>query len=268
MQSRPYTYLFYIQYLGLRYSGWQRQKGVKTIQGSLERGIRYVLGHEDFTILGASRTDSGVSCNRGAFELFLKHPLETNNFIYDLNLNLPADIRVLEGGSVPLDFNIIQDVVWKEYHYHFALGDKFHPFVAGTLSFFPGDYDLDLMREGAKAFIGTQDFRRFCSIDKFTDNYVRTVFESSLDIHPRAEQGDIPKNSLVFKIKGDGFLRYQVRIMMAALVDLGSGKLSLEQIKEAIDEPDSKPIAMTAPSNGLVLWDLAFRKNQSFTLHS
>jgi len=220
-----------------------------------------MLGHEDFTVLGASRTDAGVSCNRGAFELFLKHPLETNDFIYDLNMNLPADIRVLEGASVPTDFNVIQDVMWKEYHYHFAIGDKFHPFVAGTLSFFPGDYDLGLMREGVKAFIGTQDFRRFCSIDKVTDNYVRTVFESSLETHPQAGTVDVPPNSLVFKIKGDGFLRYQVRIMTAALVDLGSGKLSLERMQEALNDPEAKPIAMTAPSNGLVLWDLAFRKN-------
>ena len=69
MQNRPFTYLFRIQYLGLRYHGWQIQQGVKTIQGTLEKTFRYVLGHEDFNILGAGRTDSGVSCLHGAFEL-------------------------------------------------------------------------------------------------------------------------------------------------------------------------------------------------------
>jgi len=258
MQTRPYTYLFYIQYLGLRYAGWQRQKGVKTIQGSIERGIRYVLGHEDFTVLGASRTDAGVSCHRGAFELFLKHPISLEDFLYQLNVNLPADIRVLEGDPVPKEFNIIQDVLWKEYHYHFALGEKFHPFAAGTLSFFPGDYDIELMQEGAKLFTGKHDFRRFCSIDKVTDNYIRTVFESSIDMHPQAGEGDVPKESWVFRIKGDGFLRYQVRIMAAALLDLGSGKLSLDQIKDAFHDKLASPLAMTGPPNGLVLWDLAF----------
>jgi tRNA pseudouridine38-40 synthase len=252
MQSRRYTYLFYIQYLGLRYSGWQSQKGVKTIQGSLERGIRYVLGHEDFTVLGASRTDAGVSCHRGAVELFLKQPLEIKDFILQLNMNLPADIRVLQGGPVPLDFNIIQDVLWKEYRYHFATGEKFHPFEAGTLAYFPGDYDLDLMMEGARAYIGTHDFRRFCSINKVTDNYIRTVFDSSLETHPWSGTVDVSPKCFVFKIKGDGFLRYQVRIMMAALLDLGAGKLELRQIKEAFQDQAVKPIAITAPANGLV----------------
>ncbi|MFD2202355.1 tRNA pseudouridine(38-40) synthase TruA [Shivajiella indica] len=262
MQTRPHTYLFYIQYLGLRYAGWQRQKGVKTIQGSLERGIRYVLGHEDFTVLGASRTDSGVSCNRGAFELFLKHSLEIQEFIYQLNCNLPSDIRILEGNAVHKEFNVIQDVLWKEYRYHFAMGDKFHPFLAGTLSYFPGEYDLNLMKAGSKLFIGTHDFRRFCSIDKVTVNYFRTVFESSIDFHPQAGQGDMPRDSFVFKVKGEGFLRYQVRIMATALIDLGTGKISLYQIRNALQEKEAKPIAITAPANGLVLWDLAFRMDK------
>jgi tRNA pseudouridine38-40 synthase len=260
MQTRPYTYLFYIQYLGLRYSGWQRQKGVKTIQGSIERGIRYVLSHEDFTILGASRTDAGVSCQRGAFELFLKHPLELADFIHNLNVNLPADIRVLEGEPVSNNFNIIQDVCWKEYRYQFAFGDKFHPFSAATLAHFPGFYDLELMKEGAKSFMGTHDFRSFCSIEKVTDNYVRTIFESSLEPHPLAGMADIPQDSFVLKVKGNGFLRYQMRIMAAAIKDLGSGKLNLNDIQKALFEPTHKPIAIKAPSNGLILWDLAFKE--------
>lgn len=261
MQTRPYTYLFYIQYLGLRYSGWQRQKGVKTIQGSIERGIRYVLGHEDFTILGASRTDAGVSCHRGAFELFLKHPLELADFIYNLNTNLPSDIRVLEGEPVPVNFNIIQDVRWKEYRYQFAFGEKFHSFSAATIAYFPGSYDVELMKEGAKSFMGTHDFRSYCSLEKVTDNYVRTVFESSLESHPLARMAEIPENCFVFKVKGNGFLRYQIRIMVAAIKDLGSGKLSLNDIQKALFKPTPKPIAMTAPSNGLILWDLAFNKS-------
>lgn len=261
MQTRPFTYLFYLQYLGLRYHGWQKQPGVKTIQSTLEKAFRYVLSHEDFTILGASRTDTGVSCNRGAFELFLKHEISPD-LLDALNSILSSDIRLLEFHPVPLTFNIIQDVAWKEYRYHFAIGEKFHPFAAGNLTFFEGIPDLDLMKKGAKLFEGKHDFRRFCSIDKVTDDYVREVLESDLCTHSEAGKGFIPEKAFTFSVKGKGFLRYQVRIMMAALMDLGLGKITLEDLKNALDSDQTSPISVAAPANGLVLERIEFKKNK------
>jgi len=259
MQTRPFTYLFHIQYLGLRYHGWQKQPGVKTIQGTLEKAFKYVLGHEDFTILGASRTDSEVSCNHGAFELFLKHEI-SRKLLLQTNGYLPSDIRLLEMISVPLDFNIIQDVAWKEYHYHFAFGQKFHPFAAGNLAFFQGEPNLELMESGVRLFIGKHDFRQFCSIDKLTDDYFREIFESKISKHAMAGIGHIPENAFTFTVKGSGFLRYQIRIMVSALVDLGLGKLSIKDINHALKDDEIKPISVTAPANGLVLEKVEFKK--------
>lgn len=259
MQNRPFTYLFSIQYLGLRYHGWQKQPGVKTIQGTLEKAFRYILGHEDFTILGASRTDSGVSCNHGAFELFLKHEI-SHELLHQANGYLPSDIRLLEVIPVPLDFNIIQDIAWKEYQYHFAFGEKFHPFAAGNMVFFQGTPDFELMKSGAKLFVGKHDFRRFCSIDKLTDDYVREVLESDVCNHSQSGKGLIPEKAFTFSVKGKGFLRYQVRIMVAALMDLGLGKISLDNLKNALDSDKTSPISVAVPANGLVLERLEFKK--------
>lgn len=258
MQSRPFTYLFYLQYLGLRYSGWQKQTGVRTIQGTIEKALRFILGHEDFTILGASRTDSGVSCNGGAFELFLKHEIPSE-LLDTLNGILPSDIRLLKVQSVSLDFNIIQDVAWKEYHYHLAFGEKFHPFVAGNLTFFQGKPDLELMESGARVFVGSHDFRQFCSIDKVTDNYVREIMDSHISKHPMAGVGYIPDNALTYTVKGNGFLRYQIRIMVGALIDLSLGKLNLKEIKNVLNAGEIKPISIAAPANGLVLEKIEFK---------
>jgi tRNA pseudouridine38-40 synthase len=259
MQNRPYTYIFYLQYLGLRFHGWQKQPGVKTIQGTLEKAFRYVLGHGDFTVLGASRTDTGVSCNRGAFELFLKYELSPD-ILRNINIYLPSDIRISEVESVPLDFNIIQDVAWKEYHYHFAFGEKFHPFAAGNLASFQGSPDLSLMKDGAKLFVGKHDFRRFCSIDKMTDDYVREVYESEIFKHAQAGSDLIPESAFTFSVKGKGFLRYQVRIMMAALLDVGMGKFSLADLKNALASDLTNPISIAVPANGLVLERVEFKK--------
>ncbi|MCH6198016.1 tRNA pseudouridine(38-40) synthase TruA [Aquiflexum sp. LQ15W] len=259
MQNRPYSYLFYLQYLGLRYHGWQKQLGVKTIQGTLEKAFRFVLGHEDFTILGASRTDAEVSCNGGAFELFLKHEISPD-LIETINSFLPSDIRLLGFEPVPLTFNVIQDVIWKEYRFHFAIGEKFHPFAAGNMTFFEGIPDLDLMKKGAKLFVGKHDFRRFCSIDKVTDDYIREVLEADICSHSQAGKGLTPEKAFTFSVKGKGFLRYQVRMMMAALMDLGLGKITLEDFKNALDSDQTSPISIAAPANGLVLERVEFKK--------
>jgi len=260
MQSRPFTYLFTIQYLGLRYHGWQRQQGVKTIQGTLERIFRHVLGHEDFNILGASRTDSGVSCLHGAFELFLKENLDHFAFIQAANENLPSDIRLLDGILVSADFNIIQDVEAKRYGYYFAIGEKPHPFLSGALVYGGKELDLERMRTGAALFEGRHDFRRFCTQGKQTDDFVRLIRKA--EVTPLASEQDFwPKEDIyVFRIYGEGFLMHQVRRMAAALFMLGKGEISLPEIHDALISPEKHPFCPKAPAQGLVLEAVTFRK--------
>lgn len=258
MQKTWFTYLFHVQYLGLRYAGWQRQEGVRTIQGTLERSFRYLLGEERYKILGAGRTDAGVSANRAAFELFSPIPIDLDSICYQVNKYLPSDIRLLEVKEVGKNFNIIHDVAWKEYRYNLAFGEKFHPFAGGYLSYFAGNPDIHLMREGLALLQGMHDFRRFCSVDKITDNYMRTILETSFSKHPQAGIGYVPRESYTIVFKGKGFLRYQVRIMVGALVDLGMGKLSLDEFEAAIFGKGNGPIAVQAPPYGLVLEDVVF----------
>lgn len=253
-----HTYLFYVQYLGLRYAGWQKQEGVRTIQGTLERTFRHSLGDERFKILGAGRTDAGVSANRAAFELFSQIPINLDSVCDQTNQYLPTDIRLLEVREVGKDFNIIHDVAWKEYRYNLAFGEKFHPFAGGYLSYFAGNPDIDLMQEGLALLQGTHDFRRFCSVDKITDNYVRTILETSFSKHPQAGIGYVPEESYTIGFKGKGFLRYQIRIMVGALVDLGMGKLSLVEFEKALLGTENGPIAIQAPPYGLVLENVVF----------
>ncbi|UJP65489.1 tRNA pseudouridine(38-40) synthase TruA [Mongoliitalea daihaiensis] len=260
MQNKPFIYRFPIQYLGLRYAGWAKQNNAKTVQGTLERCIRYVLGHEQFRTLGASRTDAGVSANQAFFCLYVASEIENiGSFHEAINRNLPPDIRVGEGRVVDASFNIIQDVASKEYHYHVAYGEKFHPFHAGTLSFFPEDLAVEEMKEAIKIFIGKHDFRRFCSADKVSDSYEREILHAEVLHHPLAGIDDFPKKSLLIKLRGAGFLRYQIRIMVQALVDLGAGKVSKEGLKDALKSLEKSPITQAAPANGLVLFKVEFK---------
>ena len=258
MQKKTFTYLFFVQYLGLRYAGWQKQKEKKTIQGSLEKAFRHTFGHEDFSLLGAGRTDAGVSANQAAFELFLPHEIKVTDICDEVNNNLPSDIRLIRAQGVDKKFNIIKSVLWKEYQYHMAFGEKFHPFAAGNLVHFKEEANIPLMKEGASLFLGRHDFKCFCSPDNISNDYVREIQISEIIPHAQAGQGLIPENALTFRVRGKGFLKYQVRIMAGALVDLGAGRLNLDDLKNALLSEEKKAISGKASAHGLVLEEVFF----------
>ncbi|WP_143962293.1 tRNA pseudouridine(38-40) synthase TruA [Litoribacter populi] len=258
MQRRPHTYLCWIQYLGFKYHGWQKQNGVKTLQGQVERVLGKTLGHDDFTILPAGRTDAGVSCQRGAFELFTVKPIDLESFLIILNEYLPLDIRILDIEPVPLTFNVIQDVQYKEYRYYFSSGAKYHPFNAAHIVNFDGGLDVNLMAEGAKLFVGERDFRRFC-VRKKVENYRRLILESSILKLEEPMGYFAPEQVYYYKVKGTGFLTHQIRQMMGALVELGIGKLTLEDIREALQSQEVSPLSYSVPAQGLVMHEVVFK---------
>ncbi len=260
MNSRLNSYVFRIQYLGLRYHGWQVQKGVKTVQGVLERAIRYSLGENDFTILGANRTDSGVSSLDGAFGLYAKHPVELNLFLKKVNENLPMDIRILSGQKAQENFNIIQDVISKRYVYYFSFGQKPHPFFMGYLAYAGANLDIEKVRKTAKIFEGKHDFRRFCTQGKNIEDFQREITQVQVveELPPWCPQTDFPIYAVRFE--GNGFLMHQIRRMIYALWMVGKGELEETDIKNALVDTQKSPISPKAPAQGLVLERLLFKE--------
>lgn len=228
----------------------------------MERVIRYVLDHENFSILAAGRTDSGVSCEKGAFELFNIAPVDIEKFIEEVNINLPDDIRIISGQKVGNKFNIIQDVIGKEYRYYFTHGEKPHPFTAGNMVWVHVELDINLMNEAASLFVGEHDFRRFCTKGKNTDNYTRNIFEAEIIEANSFEGGYYSARVYCFRVKGSGFLMHQVRMMAGALFHIGQGNMDLVDIKEALVSKDYKPLAGKAPAHGLVLHEVKFNEEK------
>lgn len=259
MQTRPFSYLIRIQYLGLRYHGWQVQKGVKTVQGTLERVFRHVLGHEDFTVLGSSRTDSGVSCLHGAFVLYLREEPLLAQLLRSANEHLPADIRLLEARRVDRRFNVIRDVAKKKYGYYFSVGAKPHPFQSACLAYAGTELDLGRMREAANCFVGRHDFRRFCTHSKQVDDFVRELYSAELCPVGTCSPFWPSDSTYVFRVEGSGFLMHQVRRMAAALFMVGRGEISIDAIQEALTDTACSPCCPIAPAQGLVLEEVVFQ---------
>ena len=102
------SYLVYIQYLGFRFNGWQKQKNVMSLHEMIDKTLGFVFLHKDFKTLGSSRTDSKVSANTYYFQLFTNEPILDKEFIESFNFNAPSDLKALTLANISTPFNIIQ----------------------------------------------------------------------------------------------------------------------------------------------------------------
>ena len=260
MQKKRFYYIVRLQYLGFRFSGWQKQPGQLTIESMLTKTLKFILPQTQFKILGAGRTDAKVSSLDGAFELFVmeKELPELSDFITLFNENLPSDIRITEINPTTQDFNIIQNSKTKEYRYLFSYGSKNHPFCAPFLTNVLTDLDLMLMKEATALFIGEHDFSSYTARLQEHTKVVRTLINCEIIPNTLIAANFFPKESYALVVKGEGFMRYQIRMMMGALFQVGKGELSLDDIKESLLPNNNMVFTTVAPGSGLVLNTLNF----------
>lgn len=256
---KKYFYVINIQYLGYRFHGWQKQPTVKTLHLMVDRTLNFILEGKTFKSLSSGRTDAMVSAESAAFELFLKEPIEDQTAFLELfNHNLPQDIRALSIREVDETFNVIQHSKIKEYLYLFSYGQKNHPFCAPIMTTILDDLDIEIMKEGAKLFQGEHYFKSYCY--KPTDNgiYNREILSCELVENTIYTANYFPEKSYILRVKGKGFMRNQIRLMMGTLIDLGKGKLTLEDIRVSLLPNSTCKMNYIAPASGLILNTIEF----------
>ncbi|MDG1476550.1 MAG: tRNA pseudouridine(38-40) synthase TruA [Vicingaceae bacterium] len=224
----------------------------------INKTFKFIFKHDGFKVLGSGRTDAKVSADDFAFELFLNESIDIPTMLKDLNHNLPFDIRVKTMEEVDAKFNIIQNPKIKEYHYYFSHGEKSHPFNAPHIINFEQALDIEKMQEAVKTFEGTHNFKRFACKPTEHTIFNREILSASIEKNERYTGNHVPDNAHVFKVRSKGFLRYQVRLMMAALIDVGSGVYSIDDLKNILLEYDKEPMKHNAPSSGLNLHKISF----------
>lgn len=261
MQQIRFYYLIKIQYLGFRLHGWQRQPNFKTVEGLVKKTLKFVLPGQKIKILGSSRTDAMVSANDSAFELFIyEKPLEDLIiFLEDFNRNLPPDITALAIEEVDQTFNIIQHPKNKEYLYLFSFGKKNHPFCAPLMAGFQENLDIEIMKQGAAIFQGEHSFHNYCVDITAQTRLKRTILNCVVEENKIYTANFFPLKSYVLKVEGAGFLRYQVRLMMGALVQLGKGELKLDDLRSSLLAGTKMPMNYIAPASGLILNRIDFQ---------
>ena len=219
----------------------------------IDRTLVYVFGHSDFKTLGGSRTDAMVSASDFVLELFVNEPLDEEDFLKDFNLNLPADIRGISVEATDEHFNIIQNPKQKRYLYLFAYGEKAHPFSAPFITTVQHQLDIDLMSKGAKLFEGEHEFKAYCKKPNDKTQTFRSIDKCELVDNTFHTASFFPTQSYAMVFDGKGFLRNQIRMIMAQLFKLGENKIDLTFIEDSLKTGFNEHLSDVAPASGLIL---------------
>ncbi len=251
------SYVLTIQFLGFRFHGWQKQQHEKTVHEMIDKTLGFVFKHSNFKTIGVGRTDSKVSANTYMLQLFVDESIETTPFLDSFNKNLPNDIKGVTIQEVAASFNVIQAKKEKEYIYIFSHGEKNHPFAASLIVGLDDHVDIELMKQGARLFEGEHYFHKYCTQPSEYTLFKRTISRCYIEENTIYEANFFPKKSYAFRVTGAGFLRYQIRLMMGVLFELGRHRISLEFIEASLRiDNDRAPLKTIAPSSGLQLYSI------------
>ena len=232
-----------IAYRGSAYHGWQRQSNALAVQEVFEEAL-YKLTGERVVVQGCSRTDAGVHAREYVLSFGLDSTISCRGLQLGLNSRLPDDISVLGSEETGEDFHARYCCKGKEYEYivhNSRIKDPFSADTAFRSTFHINEQELD---RAAHAFVGTHDFKAFCSTACDKENTVRTIYRFNV-----RREGD----KVIFTVCGSGFLYNMVRIMVGTLLFVNEGKIAQEDLGEILLSRDRKRAGKTVPPQGLYL---------------
>jgi tRNA pseudouridine38-40 synthase len=238
-----------LEYDGSNYYGWQVQRDLTTIQGTVQDALKKII-REEVTITAAGRTDTGVHAWMQVCNFKTVSSLPAHSFMRGLNSLLPGDIVIKYSADVAYDFNARRSVTSKTYKY-ILINRSFPSAIYRNFSWLVcHKLDLEAMVEGAKLFVGEKDFSSFRAVGCSSPHAIRSIDHFAIN---EASDGFIH-----IEVKGKAFLRHMVRIMVGTLVDLGRGKIDLSNLEEIIEAKDRTCAGETAPPQGLFLKEVEY----------
>ncbi len=240
-----------IAYDGTNYLGWQRQKVGPTIQGVIEETLARLVGHK-VKLRAAGRTDAGVHALGQVANFLTTSKMSLPDLHRALNALLPKDIAIVKIEEVPIKFNAQYDARYKTYFYQILNQPVRNPIWRLYSWWVPEKLDLEAMKACLPLFVGQKDFASFRKMGSDIKTTVRTVFRAEL------KRAVGIAGMLRFEISARGFLRYMVRNIVGALVEVGRGKLSPEELAAIFEAKDRSLAPPPAPPQGLFLKEVVY----------
>ncbi len=253
-----------LSYNGQPFSGFARQPGQLTVQGSIEEALELLFRRPVETVC-AGRTDSGVHARGQVVNFQVAQSELRGRTAFKLQRSLNAlthdDISIKSLREVPAEFSARFSATMREYHY-FICTDAYAPLLMRNFCWhIPKQLDVEAMRAAAQYLIGEHDFKSFCmaaSAEGKSTN--RNVF--SITVEPQQLWGE---NLVVITVKGNAFLHSMVRTIVGTLVAVGLGRRKPEWVSEVLEARNRSAAGENAPAQGLVFWEVSYEGERVHT---
>jgi tRNA pseudouridine38-40 synthase len=230
-----------IEYDGTDYAGWQVQKNKRTVQGDIEQSLELVLKHR-VRVIGAGRTDSGVHAWGQVAHFDSDLDVEPALIKRSLNGILRKTIRIKQVDSVEPEFHARFSAKWRSYRYQISPV----PVALSRNYVWHISYNLNLhqMQSAADQIVGIHDFRSFARSISAVPHHVCEVAEAIWQEE---------KELIIFKIRANRFLHGMIRALVGTFIDIGRGKLPVNDFSQIFVAYDRKRASQSAPARGLIL---------------
>jgi len=246
-----------VAYNGKAFSGFARQPGQLTVQGSVEDALATVFARPVLTVC-AGRTDAGVHARGQVVSFEVDDDDMRDKTLQSLQRSLQAltheDISIRAVDERPDGFSARFDAVEREYHYHLCVGKTPALFMRDFCWHISAELDEDAMYHASRALIGEHDFKSFCTAASAKDKTtMRNV--SRIDFVHETFLGE---DVLTIVVVGNAFLHSMVRTIVGSLVLVGKHMREPEFIQRALDACDRQAAGENAPAQGLVFWEVRY----------
>ena len=253
MKLRRRNIALLVAYDGTNYNGFQRQNFPSVaVQNVLEDRLAKIFG-EQIEITGSGRTDAGVHAYGQVVNFFTDGRIELEKIPIAASCVLPSDIVVRKAWEVDKNFSALHSAESKSYVYRIQRGKTLNPFTARFTWHIPYNLDIEKMKAALNIIVGEHDFSTFKAASNVQRNPVRKIFSADI-FFEEIFCADI----LTIKIHANGFLYRMARNIVAAVVAVGRGRLTLERFAEIFKACDRNLAPPTAPANGLCLYEVFY----------
>jgi tRNA pseudouridine38-40 synthase len=237
-----------MSFLGYHFEGWQKIKGKRTIQATIEHAVSIIDEHPT-SVTGCGRTDKHVSADQYVCHVDVNKTMSSAQWLKALNAHCPEDLHVNDVSLVDEEFHARFSVKKKRYEYvirrqHYSVKDYMHEYFHR--------YPLDPIKiqEAAKSFVGTHDFTGFNVTPKqLKENQIRTI--DACDVY-------FDEDIIRISVLGKAFLQYQVRMMVGALIAIGSDKEDVGFIEHVLTHKLKGISRFKAEAKGLTLKEVFY----------
>lgn len=239
-------YFIELSYNGKEYHGWQNQPNDISVQEVIENALSVIL-KEKIVIVGAGRTDSGVHALQMFAHFDTNSVFNADDLVFKLNSYLPKDVAIHKIFKVKGEAHARFDATSRTYKYRIAL--RKNPFNFESAYFFSNALDIDKMNEAAKILFQHKDFQCFSKSNTDVKTYNCTIMKAHWSLE---------NDELLFFIKADRFLRNMVRAIVGTMINIGLGKMTVEELHNIIDSKSRSEAGYSVPAHALYLLEVEY----------